>query len=562
MREIKMLENQSSKITRSFDNSKIIKPFSVSDVPQHALVIGNANYEYAALTNPVNDATDVAQRLEKMGFNVDKALNLNQVAMGKTIRAFTTRLSQEPGLGLFYFAGHGFQVDGENYLLPIDNKKIEDKHDLEAYAFNVNLQIFNRMEEARNHLNFIILDACRNNPFRGAMRSHQQGLASVNPVMGSIIAFATAPGKTAADKSQCGHNGLFTKYLLEGLEYAEKHNQRVEDMFMQVRNSVLEESGGDQIPWYTASLMKPFHFGKIQSKPEPKPQENEPVRKIQPEPKPKESKPGDIFRDTLKDGSKSPEMVIIPAGKFRMGDIQGTGGDREKPVHEVSVKSFAMGRYLVTVGEFKQFVQAIDYKTEAEKGDGAYVWKDSEWKKIKDANWRNPYFPQKDNQPVVCVSWNDAMAYVKWLSEQTGQQYSLPTEAQWEYAARAGTETDYWWGNEIGKNKANCRNSGSQWSGKQTSPVGSFEANPFGIYDTVGNVWGWIADSWHEDYTNAPNDDKIWAEGADKSYRVLRGGSWSDYSYNSRVADRYRGNPDDRDNSGGFRVVRCLAART
>ncbi|MDM8560861.1 SUMF1/EgtB/PvdO family nonheme iron enzyme [Candidatus Parabeggiatoa sp. HSG14] len=252
----------------------------------------------------------------------------------------------------------------------------------------------------------------------------------------------------------------------------------------------------------------------------------------------RESKAGDIFRDTLKDGSKAPEMVIIPAGKFRMGDIQGTGGNREKPVHEVSVKSFAMGRYPVTFEEYDKFAKATNKE------------------KPNDSGWG------RDNRPVINVSWHDAMAYVKWLSEQTGQQYSLPSESQWEYAARAGTDTDYWWGNEIGKNKANCRNSGSQWSGKQTSPVGSFEPNPFGLYDTVGNVREWIADSWHKDYTNAPNDDKIWAEGADKSYRVLRGGSWYDDPSLGRVADRNWGNPVNRDVSRGFRVVRCLAART
>jgi formylglycine-generating enzyme required for sulfatase activity/tetratricopeptide (TPR) repeat protein len=232
-----------------------------------------------------------------------------------------------------------------------------------------------------------------------------------------------------------------------------------------------------------------------------------------------EKKPGTVFRD----GGEGPEMVRILAGRFRMGDIQGTGGDREQPVHEVSVKSFAMGRYPVTVGEFRSFVEATGYKTEAEKGNGAYLW--SRWKKIKDASWRKPYFSQDDNHPVVCVSWNDAMVYVKWLSEQTGKEYRLPTEAEWEYAARAGTETDYWWGNEIGKNRANCDGSGSQWSEKSTSPVGSFKGNRFGLYDTVGNVWEWLADKWHENYEGAPIDGSVWEEGGE-NYRVLRGGSW------------------------------------
>jgi formylglycine-generating enzyme required for sulfatase activity len=227
-------------------------------------------------------------------------------------------------------------------------------------------------------------------------------------------------------------------------------------------------------------------------------------------------KPGDIFRDSLKDNSEGPEMVLIPAGTFPMGDITGNGYSKEQPVHEVSVESFAMGRYPVTVGEFKHFVNATGYKTEAETGDGAYVYKDNEWQKLEDANWRNPYFYQTDNHPVVCVSWNDAVAYTEWLSEQTGQQYRLSTEAEWEYAARAGTETDYWWGDDIDETKANYNmNLG------HTSQVGDYEANPFGLYDTAGNVWEWTC-SEYEDKYNGKETECISKNS--NEYRVLRGG--------------------------------------
>ncbi|RKZ73618.1 MAG: hypothetical protein DRQ57_13780 [Gammaproteobacteria bacterium] len=265
--------------------------------------------------------------------------------------------------------------------------------------------------------------------------------------------------------------------------------------------------------------------------------------------KPKKS--GDIFRDRLKDGSEGPEMVVIPAGRFQMGDITGNGYDREKPVHEVSVESFAMGRYPVTVGEFKQFVESTRYKTEAETGDGAYVWnkEKQEVEKPKDANWHNPYFSQTDNHPVVCVSWNDAVAYTKWLNEQTGQPYRLPTEAEWEYAARAGTKTDYWWGNEIDKSQANYG-----MNLKQTSPVGDYKANPFGLYDTVGNVWEWCTDNWHENYEGAPTDGSVW-KGGEESLRVLRGGSWVGNPTNVRSAYRVRYNPVIRVDYYGFRVA-------
>jgi len=242
-------------------------------------------------------------------------------------------------------------------------------------------------------------------------------------------------------------------------------------------------------------------------------------------------KSGEIFRDRLQDGSDGPEMVIIPAGRFRMGDIQGTGRDNEQPIHDVSVESFAMGRYPVTFAEYDKFAEA----TGREKPD--------------DRGWG------RGNRPVINVSWYDAVAYTEWLCTHTGQQYRLPTEAQWEYAARAGTETDYWWGNEIGKNRANCYRSGSQWSNKQTSPVGSFAPNPFGLYDTVGNIWEWGADKWHENYEGAPIDGSVWEEGGE-NYRVLRGGSWHYRPRNARTANRSGFNSGVRFDGSGFRVIR------
>jgi formylglycine-generating enzyme required for sulfatase activity/uncharacterized protein with WD repeat len=262
-----------------------------------------------------------------------------------------------------------------------------------------------------------------------------------------------------------------------------------------------------------------------------------------------------IFRDRLPDGSFGPEMIWIPAGQFRMGNVQGGDRDRddEEPVHNVSIQRFAIGRNEVTVGEFRQFIKATKYQTQAETGDGCKVYKEGSWKKEKDANWRNPEFHQEDNQPVVCVSWNDAVAYVAWLSKETNKPYRLPSEAQWEYSARAGTETRYWWGNQIGVNWANCKNCGSQWDDKQTAPVGSFLPNPFGIYDTVGNLWEWVADSYHESYQGAPTDGSVW-EG-EGNRRVFRGGSFGNGPYVCRAAYRFGYSSDDRDDVLGFRVA-------
>jgi formylglycine-generating enzyme required for sulfatase activity len=231
-----------------------------------------------------------------------------------------------------------------------------------------------------------------------------------------------------------------------------------------------------------------------------------------------------VFRDSLNDGSDGPEMVWIEEGQFRMGK----GRDDE---HEVSVERFAMGRYPVTFAEYDKFAEA----TGREKPD--------------DEGWG------RGNRPVINVSWYDAVAYTEWLCTQTGQQYRLPTEVEWEYAARAGTETDYWWGDDIGQNRANCRESGSQWSGKQTSPVGSFEPNPFGLYDTAGNVWEWT----FSEYEDRGKEPRLFITNdldSNLCMFVLRGGSWFNDAWGARAAYRNGRPPTVRYRNVGFRFAR------
>ena len=280
-------------------------------------------------------------------------------------------------------------------------------------------------------------------------------------------------------------------------------------------------------------------------------------------PKPETPTAGSTFSDTLKDGGSGPEMVRIPAGSFRMGDIQGGGDSDEQPVHSVSVGQFAMGKFEVTVGDFKKFVNATSYQTDAEKQNSCYVYKDGSWSSQKGANWRNPNFSQNDNHPVTCVSWNDGTAYAEWLSNQVGKQYRLPTEAEWEYAARAGTETKYWWGNEASHEYANygadsccspLAKGKDAW--EYTSPVGSFSANNFGLYDTSGNLWEWTCSEYENRYNGK---EKACLDKNSNKSRVLRGGSWSNHPRFVRTADRYGHTPDDRYDGSGFRVVLAAA---
>jgi formylglycine-generating enzyme required for sulfatase activity len=239
-----------------------------------------------------------------------------------------------------------------------------------------------------------------------------------------------------------------------------------------------------------------------------------------------------IFCDRLKDNTFGPEMVWIFSGRFRMGNIQKNAYKDEKPAHRVSIKSFAMGRYEVTFAEYDKFAKATGRKKPSDNGWG------------------------RGNHPVINIYWKDAAAYAVWLSQQTGKIYRLPTEAQWEYAARAGTNTDYWWGNSVGKNKANCDACGSQWDDQSTAPVGSFAANPFDLYDTVGNVCEWVADPWHPNYKGAPANGRVWKWGGDKSLRVIRGGAWVNDPESARATFRYGYSSSNRLNYVGFRISR------
>ena len=233
------------------------------------------------------------------------------------------------------------------------------------------------------------------------------------------------------------------------------------------------------------------------------------------------------------------EVVVIPAGKFEMGDINGNGLANERPVVEKTIaNSFAMQSKEVTVGAYQQFVSNTNYKTEAELNRGCAYYLNGEPVWEVNLNWRNPGFEQSSEFPAVCLTYSDAKAYADWLSGQTGQQYRLPNEVEWEYAARAGTKTEYPWGNEIGKNLANCGWCGSEWSNKSASPTGSFAPNAFGLYDTVGNVWEWTHKS------------------AEQSDVTVRGGAWNFAPSLARASTRLILAPDFRANYIGFRLVR------
>ena len=231
-----------------------------------------------------------------------------------------------------------------------------------------------------------------------------------------------------------------------------------------------------------------------------------------------------------------PEMVVIPPGTFMMGSPAGEGSHDEYPHRRVTIaKRFAVSRFEVTIAQW-----------DACTADGGCNLKP------EDNGWG------RGNRPVTNISWNDTREYMAWLSRRTGHSYRLLSEAEWEYAARAGTATAYSWGQEVGANNANCQDCGSPWDRRQTAPVGSFKPNAFGLYDMHGNVLEWVEDAWHDSYDGAPGDGSVFA-GGDDGFRVLRGGSWATVSDLVRVAYRDKSQPFDRSYLAGFRVARAMA---
>lgn len=223
-----------------------------------------------------------------------------------------------------------------------------------------------------------------------------------------------------------------------------------------------------------------------------------------------------VFQDTLKDGAKGPEMVLIEGGALLMGsDPNVDSNESEQPQHNVTIEPFYIGKYPVTFAEYAVFAQITGRRQPPDDG-----------------GWG------RDRRPVINVSWKDATAYCDWLSEQTGKRYSLPSEAKWEHAARAGIRSRWYWGDNE-ENAGDC--AWFESNANRTQPVGGKQPNDFGLYDMAGNVWEWVQDCWHGDYSNAPDDGRAWLkeDGGDCARRVVRGGSWHGLANYLRSAYRF-----------------------
>lgn len=489
-----------------------------------ALVIGNRDYTVGALKNPINDADAISRALTGLGFAVTPVKNLRRDDIGRTVEGFVNRIRAGDDVVVFY-AGHGVQVKGVNYLPAVDaNIRVES--DVALNSLNLN-QLLERLDEAKSGVRLLLIDACRDNPYSRSFRSGARGLARIDGApSGTLMHFATRPGGVAADGN--GGNGLYTSELLKHLKTP---GLPVESMLKRVAAGVKQASGGEQQPWTEGALDGEFYFAQGNQQ---HTNSADQVASIRPEPivpiatqaqpaSPISPTAGHIFKDC----ADCPEMIVVPPGTFEMGSSD--YGD-ETPVHHVKISGFAMGRFEITQGQWQTLMGSNPSKF---SGCG-------------------------EDCPVDTVSWNDIQQYIQKLNTKTGKRYRLPSEAEWEYAARAGSTTQYFWGDSIGINNANCDGCSGGKNRKMTSSVGSFKPNAFGLHNMHGNVWEWVQDQYRNNYNSALSDGNAWERDEEDQWRVLRGGSFNDKPAFMRSAHRFRNSPDYRASVAGFRLARAM----
>ena len=307
-------------------------------------------------------------------------------------------------------------------------------------------------------------------------------------------------------------------------------------------DEILDEAIADDKPSTTPEIAESTDEEKIveTTTTDPAPETDDVIAEIQPTPEP-ETEPVPApklpskkeFQDDLKDGGKSPIMVVIPAGSFVMGGSSSSRFTDERPKHTVNVKSIAVSKFEVTFVEYDKFANATNRKPP------------------------NDLYMDRETHPVIFLKWDDAYYYTKWLSEQTGKKYRLLSESEWEYAASTGTKSPFWWGFNEEAGKAHCFSCKTGLDPRKPSKVGGFEANKFGLHDTAGNVAEWVKDCWHENYKGAPSDSEVW-EGGDYAYRAVRGGAYISPQQSIRSAKRDKLKSDSGYDHVGIRIAREL----
>jgi formylglycine-generating enzyme required for sulfatase activity len=557
-----------------------------------ALVIGNDRYTNLPaneqLQRAVNDAQAVGDVLKRIGFDVITGENLGRQALLTLLDEAAQRL-MSGDMVFFFFSGHGVAVDGFNYILPTDVPTVRSGQIVSLTGAAIKEEdITAAFLRAGARVAVVVLDACRDNPFSisGAKgMGSEKGLAPHEPPSGVFTFYAASRGEAALDRlydDDRNPNSVFTRVLLPALtrrdldlpalarEVREEVTQLARTVNHAQRPAYYDETSGDRIFLAGPGVAPPMKLDVSTADPCGGPvTASFPSRCTAPLTAVQERglKPRDAFREC----ENCPEMVVVPAGSFMMGSAEKEEGrwNDEGPQHVVTLgKAFGAGKWHVTVDQFAAFVQETGYASTK-----CYKWPSL----IRDGSWRDPGFAQDGSHPVVCVSWDDATAFVNWMAKRTGKPYRLLSEAEWEYAARGqmspGAYPRFWFGND---EKEFCQNgngadqkardtiaSAKNWrvapcndGYAYTSPAGHYAPNPFGLHDMAGNAWQWTADCYYDSYNGAPADGSAWTTGACDNGRVVRGGSWDDNPRSLRVA--HRGGTTGGTDFVGFRLARTL----
>jgi formylglycine-generating enzyme required for sulfatase activity len=531
-----------------------------------ALVIANGAYPQSPIATAVADARALADFLREGGFDVVVVENARRGEIEAAISDFSRKLVWGV-TAVVYFGGHAVQYKDRNFLLAIDSNIVKEG-DVRGEGIDIDL-ILDPLIVARPAGCLVIVDAARRNPWQQIVSARVRGLANQPPVSGVDVVYPAAPGEVITDASR----NVFMSELLKVLR---TQALPFKEVLRRVRIGVAQATRNQQMPWESSSSdlvisepqaspprnADPLEAGfwntikgsenaadfkayldsypngsfaalaraRLQQIESKRPDARAAVVQAPPPPPPPAPPPMPQAPSTTRDCPQCPEMVLVPAGAFEMGSADMF--EFERPVHRVSIRSpFYIGRTEVRFDEWDACVA---------EGGCAYRPDDRGLGRGK--------------RPVTNVDWNDAKSYALWLSQKTGSRYRLPTESEWEYAARAGSATAYPWGPSVEKDRANCVGCNPEPL-KKAIDTGSFQPNAFGIHDMAGNAAEWVEDCWNDSYRGAPADGTAWTKPQCRE-RVLRGGSFNNDPRYLRSAARFRYDHDVRFYTNGFRVVR------
>ena len=582
-----------------------------------ALVIGESAYQRVApLANPARDATAIAELLKSARFStVRLEIDRGKKELQQALRDFAD-LAETADVAALYYAGHGVEIGGKNYLVPVD---ADLRSDLDADDQAVDLDyVLKRMEGARK-LKLVMLDACRNNPFKikARGRSIGRGLAAPSGAeSGTLIAFAAQPGETAEDG-----DGDHSPYAQALLDHLTAPGAELGMALRRVHDAVLRSSGRKrQEPWTNGAIgAEEIYFGPKAGAAAASagPSADEAAWRFVKSSKDAaqvqefiDAYPGSRFRAeaeallarlraaaAARPAAPAPQQVAAvtpaappmasnPCGGATLASLSARTPAPLTPCEEralaakdvfkecpscpemvvVPAGSFTMGspltekdrsgsedpQHVVTIG--KPFAVGR-FAVTFDEWDACVADRGCGGYRPKDEGW------ERKRRPVIKISWNDAKLYLDWLSRKTGKTYRLLSEAEWEYAARVGTTTPFSFGANITPDQVNYDGNYPYAGGAKglyrgrTVPVGSLPGNAWGLYEMHGNVWQWVEDAWHSSYAGAPGDGSVW-DGDKAADRAIRGGSWINDARFARSASRGRAAPDFRIDFLGFRCAR------